>query len=80
MRVMWIAVAFAALVAGFASGCARTVLVQEGSPIRVGPGIRGRIYHLEDGQWRLSDNAVELPEGWFILSPAFAEGDENGSP
>lgn len=62
----------AALIALLAFGCARTVLVSEDSPIRTGPDLHARVYTLtSDGEWRLSDNAVTIPEGWYCVPPSF---------
>ena len=57
----------------FASGCTRTVLVPESSPVRIGPGARARVYALVDGEWILSDNAVDLEEGWYMVPPSFVD-------
>jgi hypothetical protein len=57
-----------------ASGCARTVLVTEASPVRAGPEFTGRVYALVDGEWRLSSGAVQIPEGWYMVPPSFVEG------
>ena len=73
MRLL-IASAFAAAALASASGCARTVLVSEGSPVRAGPEFHGRVYALVDGEWRLSSGAVEIPEGWYMVPPSFVEG------
>lgn len=62
-----------ALVLGCASGCARTVLVNPGSPVRIGPNAMARVYALEGDEWRLSENAVALPEGWYLVDPSFTE-------
>ena len=68
-------VALLALASGFVAGCgSRTVLVPESSPVRVGPSLRGRVYALVDNEWRLSPNAVEIPEGWYLVPPSFVEG------
>lgn len=64
---------FVALAVGFASGCARTVLVAEGSPIRTGPDAVVRVYALVDGEWLLSANKVSVPEGWYLVPPSFVE-------
>ena len=61
------------LVLVYASGCTRTVLVPESSPIRVGPATRARIYAMTDGEWELSANCVEIPEGWYCVPPSFVE-------
>ena len=56
------------------SGCARTVLVSEDSPIRTGPDLHARVYTLtSDGDWRLSDNKVHIPEGWYCVPPSFVK-------
>jgi hypothetical protein len=35
------------------------------------------VYALVDGEWRLSANAVRLPEGWYLVDPSFVEeGDQ----
>jgi hypothetical protein len=66
-----IASIFAVLVIGFASGCGRTVLVTEDSPIRVGPSTKARVYTLNNGEWTLSGNTVTIPEGWYCVPPSF---------
>lgn len=68
---------FAALALAFATGCGRTVLVSDGSPARIGPKATARIYARVDGEWRLSGEEVEIPEGWYIVPPRFVEEDEN---
>lgn len=70
-----IAIVCSAVALGFASGCAsRTVLVSESSPTRAGPSFKGRVYTLVDGEWRLSSDPVEIPEGWYMVPPSFVEG------
>jgi len=49
------------------------VLVPESSPFRIGPGTRAPIYTMTDGEWRLSDNCVEIPEGWYCVPPSYVE-------
>jgi hypothetical protein len=71
----WITIVFVALALGFASGCSRTVLVGEGSPIRIGPKTEARVYALVDGEWVLSQNCVEVPEGWYCVPPSFVEDE-----
>ena len=57
-----------------AAGCQRTVLVSEDSPIRTGPDVSARVYTLtHDGEWRLSDNKVNIPEGWYCVPPSFVQ-------
>jgi len=54
------------------SGCGnRTVLVQEGSPIRIGPECKVRVYTLENDEWHLSNSQVIIPEGWYCVPPSF---------
>ena len=48
-------------------------LVSEGSPIRVGPETKARVYVYEDGQWVLSSNQVIVPEGWYCVPPSYVE-------
>lgn len=73
--LLLIAIVFSAVALGFASGCAsRTVLVSESSPTRAGPSFRGRVYALVNGEWRLSADPVEIPEGWYLVPPSFVEG------
>ena len=61
-----------------ASGCVsgRTVLVPDDSPIRVGPGIEGRAYVLVDGEWRLTEDVVRYPEGWYVVPPQFVHPED----
>ena len=56
-----------------AIGCApgRTVLVTDDSPLRIGPKTTGQVYRLIDGDWVLSDDRVQLPEGWYAVPPRF---------
>ena len=54
-------------------GCSRVVLVTEASPIRIGPDCRTQVYTLIDGEWRLGDNRVEIPEGWWCVPPSFVD-------
>jgi hypothetical protein len=61
------------LALAFASGCGRTVLVPESSPVRIGPDVQSRVYTLQGGEWMLSDNKVALPEGWYCVPPSFVE-------
>lgn len=70
-----IPICLAVLAGAFAGGCARAVLIPESSPIRIGPETRARIYAMTDGDWRLSDNRVLIPEGWYCVPPSFVEED-----
>lgn len=76
LTVTAMTVAFVVLVLGFASGCNRAVLIPESSPKRVGPSVKGQVYMLVEGKWTLSDNRVEIPEGWYIVPPSFVDGEE----
>lgn len=77
----WLIVAVcSALAVAYASGCARTVLVSEGSPIRVGPGMKGRVYHRTADGWEMSDNCVQVPEGWYCVPPSFVEAEHEPAP
>lgn len=68
----WIGLAFLGLVLGSASGCAsRTIFVPEESPMRVGPQSRIYVYHRIDGTWTLSQNRIEIPEGWYMVPPSY---------
>ena len=64
---------FAVLALAYASGCTRVALVSEGSPIRVGPDTKTRVYTLTDAGWELSPNTVTIPEGWYVVPPSFVE-------
>lgn len=70
------ALAIVGLVLACASGCTRTVLVNPGSPVRIGPEASAHVYALVDGEWRLSSSRVALPEGWYLVDPSFVEADE----
>jgi len=74
LTAMWMA--FAVLAIGFANGCARTVIVSDGSPARIGPDAKARIYARVDGEWRLSESVVAIPEGWYLVPPRFVENDK----
>lgn len=75
LTVTAMTIAYVVLVVGFASGCNRAVLIPESSPTRVGPSTQGQIYMMVDGKWILSDNKVQIPEGWYIVPPSFVEGE-----
>ena len=68
--------AFVVLASVLLSGCGRTVLVPESIPLRIGPKIKGRVYALTDGEWTLSSNCVEIPEGWYCVPPSYVEEDD----
>jgi hypothetical protein len=62
---------FALLVLLCASGCATTVLVPDGSPMRSAK-LRGTVLQRIDGQW-VESSEVEIPEGWYLVPPRFVE-------
>jgi hypothetical protein len=33
------------------------------------------VYTLIDGEWRLGDNRVQIPEGFFVVPPSYVEED-----
>jgi hypothetical protein len=74
--------AFVVLVLASASGCggSRTVFIPEDSPIRMGPSVRARVYTYQTGQWVLSANQVEIPEGWYCVPPSFVKDDAEAQP
>lgn len=74
--LLLITAALAALAVASAIGCARTVLVSEGSPIRIGPEMTGRVYTKTDDGWQLSDNRVRVPEGWYCVPPSYVEAHQ----
>ena len=76
----WILIVFALLVLVSTLGCARTVLVTEGSPVRLGPNIRGKVYTLQSGVWVLSDTSVPLQEGWYLVPPSFVSENKPLKP
>lgn len=73
--LLLIALLFAGLALGYATGCTRTILVPEAAPIRIGPDANLRVYAVdpESKQWRLSENRVNVPEGWYAVPPSFVE-------
>jgi hypothetical protein len=73
--LLLIGMLFAALATAFAGGCSRTVLVSEASPVRIGPATSGRVYARVNGEWVLSQNRVEIPEGWYCVPPSYVEAD-----
>lgn len=55
----------------FASACgsSRTVFINAGDVVRIGPDVVGRVYTLgADGVWTLSGDEVQLPEGWYCVA------------
>lgn len=65
---------FAALATVCATACGpRTILVRESSPIRIGPDVKGHVYVRENGEWTLSANRVEIPEGYYLVPPSYVD-------
>lgn len=57
-----------------ASGCgSRTVFVPDESPMRVGPRSSILVYHRIGGEWTLSNNRIEIPEGWYLVPPSYLD-------
>ena len=72
-RLILLATSSSVAVLPCASGCTRTVLVPESSPVRIGPDARARVYALVGGEWVVSDNSVDLEEGWYLVPPSYVE-------
>jgi hypothetical protein len=62
--------AASALLLRFASGCGETVLVRNGSPIRIAEPVH--VYTLERGEWVKSSGRVDV-RGWYAVSPEEVE-------
>lgn len=74
--LLWTVIFCAAVAVASLSGCAaRTVLVPEAAPVRLGPDVRGRVYVRVSDEWILSDNRVALQEGWYLVPPSYVEQD-----
>lgn len=73
-----IAALFAALALAYATGCTRTILVPESAPIRIGPRTEAHVYAVDPAskEWRLSENRVTIPEGWYCVPPSFVEATD----
>jgi hypothetical protein len=44
--------------------------------MRIGRETVGRVYTRQGGEWVLSPDRVEIPEGWYVVPPRFVEEDE----
>jgi len=56
------------------------VFIKTGSDVvRLGPLVTGKVYFRRGGEWVLSKNKVQLPEGWYAGSLDGKE-DEPRSP
>jgi hypothetical protein len=70
----WIGIVLSALAIALLNGCAsRTIFVPEESPMRVGPRAELRVYHRVNGEWMLSQNRIEIPEGWYLVPPSYVK-------
>ena len=76
--VQQIALCFIVLAVGLLAGCvaSRTIFVPEDSPMRLGPKNSVLVYTYENGEWVLSGNRINIPEGWYIVPPSFVREDE----
>lgn len=62
------------LAAVLVTGCGnRTVFVNEGAPMRVGPSSHLKVYHRINGEWTLSQDKILVPEGWYLVSDTLVE-------
>ena len=45
----------------------------EDTPMRVGEpnGVQMRVYHRINGEWTRSEDALIIPEGWYLLPPSY---------
>lgn len=67
----------AVLALAFASGCTRTTLVPESSPLRIARPVEARVYVLQDdGTWRESETVI-VPEGFYLVPPSFVESESD---
>ena len=61
----------------FFMGCGSTKVVfvdTQSQMVRIGPNVTGKVYVLKNGEWGLSKNNMQLPEGWYAGAlPADAE-------
>ena len=49
-------------------GCGSTKVVfvdTQAQIVRIGPNVKGQVYVLKNGEWVLSKNKLQLPEGWY---------------
>jgi hypothetical protein len=73
LTLLFILMCFVVLALACATGCTRTVLVSEASPIRTGPCVKGKVYVKTADGWQLGDNDVRIPEGWYCVPPSYVE-------
>jgi hypothetical protein len=64
-----------------ACGGSRVVIVEPSKTlVRLGPDVRGHVYYWNGSSWELSQNTVNLPEGWYAGSVPGLEEDANPQP
>ena len=66
-------------VTAFLSGCggSRVVFIDsQGQIFRVGPNVKGKVYHWTGEEWQLSSNKAEYPEGHFVGGLTPEESDQ----
>ncbi len=54
----------------FASGCGDTVIIRQGSPVRIAEPVH--VLQLEGGEWVRSARKVDI-RGWYAVSPEEVE-------
>ncbi len=62
--------AASALLWPFASGCGDTVMIRQGSPVRIAEPVH--VLQLEGGEWVRSARKVDI-RGWYAVSPEEVE-------
>ena len=65
---------------GLMIGCGSTRVVfvdRDADLVRVGKGVKGKVYFWDGENWTLSANKVELPEGAFVGFPLDKEEEKN---
>ena len=45
--------------------------------VRLGPNVKGKVYFQKNGEGVLSENSVEVPEGWYAGA---LDGGGTGTP
>ena len=61
-------IAILILISLFLMGCGSTRVVfvdTQSNLVRIGPNVSGKVYVQKNGEWVLSKNKVEIPEGWY---------------
>jgi hypothetical protein len=41
--------------------------------MRLGAGVRARVWVRVNNAWELSGNAIDLPEGWYIVPSSYVD-------